>query len=272
MTAATGKVAGVVNGVRSELPSFPENISAFKTNLTRPITTIISDTPVSTVHIQEHKDRDDVGHPLPRLVFGGPPTLDEAIDATSELRSALDQAYLSNESCGGSYVSDAEHNKLDVSDSAPKNAIQAYRLIRESTAVQKAVASIASDPKVYYAVMNNEALLAYIKSKDPGYQSPKHFDNEPPPRGGIHPRLDQTNMLSTFMEFMEEEPKYGFNSFLENIKVGVLEMMNRVCGFFQNLFAGPRTADESALADKTVGASIMGLALMVIMIVVFKRV
>lgn len=59
------------------------------------------------------------------------------------------RAYLSKESCEGSYVSDMGHNKLAISDSGhleskacvnkasgPESAIKAFRLLRESAAVQ----------------------------------------------------------------------------------------------------------------------------------------
>ncbi|WOH04246.1 hypothetical protein DCAR_0623655 [Daucus carota subsp. sativus] len=292
-----GKIAGVVNGnFRGGLPAFPENITsaAFKANTARPITGVVSDAQFegacSTVNkpLIEFEDweevgsgsRAGVGQGLPRVVFGGAPTMEEAQDATLQLRTALDQAYLSNESSEGSCESHIGDDKSSLSDSghfesktcvtkasAPNQAIQAFRLLKESAAAQTVVASIASDPNVWTAFMKNEALLEFFQSQNtgvngsfegstadtesPGYQSPKHSDNE---------------------TFNEKEQKNGFNSFLKDIKEKVEDMMNSLSSFFQNLFAGPAASDGSAKVDKTMGASIMGLAVMVIMVVVLKRV
>lgn len=109
-----GKIAGVVNGsFRGGFPAFPENITsaAFKANTARPITGVISssetqyDAASSTVNksfiefedwevTEEVASSGDVGQTLPRLVFGGAPTVEEAQDATFQLRSALDQYVL----------------------------------------------------------------------------------------------------------------------------------------------------------------------------------
>lgn len=72
----------------------------------------------------------------------------------------------------------------------------------------------------------------------------------------------------------ETRPKNDHRNFLEDIRVRLEDMMNSLSGFFQNLFAGSGTVDGSAKAtsvDKAMGASIMGLAIMVILIVVLRR-
>lgn len=105
-----GKIAGVVNGFRGVFPALPGNMAsaAFRASATRPITGVISssdtqyDATDSTVTkpliefenwalAEEVASSIDVGQPLPRVVFGGPPTLEEAADVTSQLRTALDQ-------------------------------------------------------------------------------------------------------------------------------------------------------------------------------------
>lgn len=103
-----GKIAGVVNGsFRGGFPAFPENITsaAFKANTARPITGVISssdtqyDAASSTgnkpfIEFEDWEVTEEVAsdcEPLPRVVFGGAPTLEEAQDATFQLRTALDQ-------------------------------------------------------------------------------------------------------------------------------------------------------------------------------------
>lgn len=69
----------------------------------------------------------------------------------------------------------------------------------------------------------------------------------------------------------------GFTDLLQNIKVAVIDMMNCLSDFFQNLFGGYKAfadADGSAkisVMDRALSASFMGLAIMVIMVVVLKR-
>ncbi|KAL8098548.1 uncharacterized protein LOC141686660 [Apium graveolens] len=282
-----GKIAGFFNGsFRGGFPAFPETITfaAFKANSARPITCVISssDTQYEAASFEDWEVAGEVasrGEPLARVVFGGAPTLEEAQDATFQLRTALDQVYLSKESSEGSCESYRGHEKLAMSDSGhsegkacitkasvPNHAIQAFRLLKESAAAQT-VASIASDPNVWTAVMENEALLEYFQSQDTGMNSNL---NESPVDAEILGY--QSHKFSDDEAFDEKEPKKGFNSFLKDIKSRVEDMLNSCSSFFQNLFTGPAAADGSAKVDKTMGASIMVLVVMVIMVVVLKRV
>lgn len=66
------------------------------------------------------------------------------------------------------------------------------------------------------------------------------------------------------------------DEFFQKVKNSVVEMMSNVSDFFQNLFSPPpeKAEDASAgfgTAEKTIGASLMGLAIMVITVVVLKR-
>ncbi|KAK4383003.1 hypothetical protein Sango_2818600 [Sesamum angolense] len=81
-----------------------------------------------------------VAEPMPRVVFGGVPTLQDARETTSELTTALDKTYLSSpNSVGrdGSFVVDL-----------PAPVIMAFRFLSESSAAQNVVASVAYDPNV----------------------------------------------------------------------------------------------------------------------------
>lgn len=71
-----------------------------------------------------------------------------------------------------------------------------------------------------------------------------------------------------------------FTDSVKNIRVAVVEMMSSLSGYFQNIFGSPvggkvpKEADGSdkiTLVDTNLGASFMGLAIMVIMVVVLKR-
>ncbi|KAL0320743.1 UNVERIFIED_CONTAM: hypothetical protein Sradi_5335800 [Sesamum radiatum] len=126
-----------------------------------------------------------VAEPMPRVVFGGVPTLEEAREATSELTAALDKTYLSSPNsvgCEGSYVVD-HGSRLSLSDkqlaetkacvttgiavapAVPGPAIMAFRFLSESSVAQNVVASIACDPNVWNAVLQNQELQEFLQSQ-----------------------------------------------------------------------------------------------------------
>ncbi|KAL0455280.1 UNVERIFIED_CONTAM: hypothetical protein Slati_0867200 [Sesamum latifolium] len=93
---------------------------------------------------------------MPRVVFGGVPTLQETKEATSELKAALNKTYLSSPNsvgCEGSFVVD-HGSSLSLSDkqvaetkacvtigiavalAVPAPAIMAFRFLSESFAAQ----------------------------------------------------------------------------------------------------------------------------------------
>ncbi|KAI3526787.1 hypothetical protein L1887_06050 [Cichorium endivia] len=90
--------------------------------------------------------------PMPRLVFGGAPTIQEAKQATYDLNDALEKTYLSSNATNGQLLSalsdseDADTKTCLVSESSvSKHAIQALKLLNESPAAQNVVASISCD-------------------------------------------------------------------------------------------------------------------------------
>lgn len=78
---------------------------------------------------------------------------------------------------------------------------------------------------------------------------------------------------------LEENEDGGdsFSGFIQKIKTSVVEMVSKTTDFLQSLFSLP-SADKgkenagSNNMDKTIGASLMGLAVMVIMVVLVRRV
>jgi hypothetical protein len=67
---------------------------------------------------------------------------------------------------------------------------------------------------------------------------------------------------------------------LQSIKVTVVEMVSNASNYLQNIFGFAKAEDISsddnkntgeAFMEKTLGASLMGLAVMVVMVVVLKR-
>ncbi|WVZ26805.1 hypothetical protein V8G54_000095 (mitochondrion) [Vigna mungo] len=104
---------------------------------------------------------DDGGLVVPRVVFGSAPTFEEAKEATTDLKDAIDQVYFSPDSssysspgCEVSALSPTLYDTIS-NPSAPENAIRAFHLLSSSREVQAAVASLACDPNVWNAVMKN---------------------------------------------------------------------------------------------------------------------
>ncbi|KAM7492648.1 hypothetical protein LguiA_035569 [Lonicera macranthoides] len=234
------------------------------------------------------------GEYMPRLVFGGVPTLDEAQVATSELKEALEKTYLSPKSTGwtGSLISNKESGLQRLSNDeyletkacvttsdttltpvVPKHAMQAFMFLNQSAAAQSVVASIASDPNVWGAVMQNPELVGFLKS----YNTSSVLEKEESVDAGF-----QDEHIPKDKSPNNDESGTGswFTDSVKNIRLVVVEMMSGLSGYFQNIFGSPvggKVPKEADGSDKisfvhtTLGASFMGLAIMVIMVVVLKR-
>ncbi|WOG90557.1 hypothetical protein DCAR_0309801 [Daucus carota subsp. sativus] len=193
-----------------------------------------------------------------RLVFGGAPTPKEAQDATFQLKQAVNKAYLlpDDESVIGALVNSQE----TTSPTLPTQAIQAFKLLNQNTAAQQVVASIACDPKVWNAVLQNEALVVFLQSQ----KSSLDMDSSSDKSAG-HGELDCCNT----------EDRNVIEDIVLNMKDTVVEMMNTLSDYFQNLFGSTGAPDGSFTnsidKDKAMSASFMGLAVMVMMVVVLDR-
>ncbi|KAK2984759.1 hypothetical protein RJ640_004584 [Escallonia rubra] len=246
---------------------------------------------------------EEAGVPEPRVVFGGAPTAQEAKQATVELKDALEKTYLSPSFTGGkgSFFSGQESSMLHLSNSeymenkavtdetsrnllVSKHAIQAFRLFNESAEAQTVVASIASDPNVWNAVLQNHALVDFLESHKTGVSlldMDKSTTETVDAADLSSPRsLSSPRLFDESCDTVEQSYGNGIAEILENFRVSVVEMMSSLSGFFQNLFVDPVAASASAEADvsagsasldRALGASFMGLAVMVIMVVVLNR-
>lgn len=222
------------------------------------------------------------GEPTPRVVFGDVPTFKEAQEATAELKEAIDQIYLSsgNSQCGGS----SPGSELSVvsplaketgtksclveaisSPSVPKHAIHAFQLLSTSPEAQTVVQSIACDPNIWSAVMQNPAVTSFFQSQLAAVESSN---------GAAFAGSETLEIPEK-----EEEKAFDFMSILQSLKLTVTEMVSRMSNFFQNIF--PTIEKDKSSADSgganfmdyknLMGGSFMGLAVMVIMVVLMKR-
>ncbi|MCL7034825.1 hypothetical protein MKW94_026315 [Papaver nudicaule] len=214
--------------------------------------------------------------PMPRVIFGGVPTLEEAEEATSELKDALDLEMNSSIVSNQHELESADTKACVISDtevgfcSELKPVFQAFSLLKESPEAQSVVASLASDKNLWDAVLRNEKVMQFIKLHQTMNEchddqaSSKNFDDD---------EDDTKHSQASINVFM---------SSIQNIKFVVMDMMNNVAHFFQDLFGGrgPENvvsldgngnASAASNVDKAIGASFMGLAVMVIMVVLLKR-
>lgn len=209
---------------------------------------------------------------MPRVVFGdAPPTMQEAMDATSDLREALDMACLSTPSVPGwdlSWLSTPLNTKIidrvtsDDTPTAPKTALTAFTLLSENPAAQTVVASIACDPNVWTAVLQNEALVEFLQSNATVEYSEPSTD--------FQFNSSTSSQSSDYGEVLKKS--------LRNIKTKVVDMVTNLSDYFNNLFAvpmeekslksGKKDGDDIAAVDI---AKLMGLVVMVIAIIFFKR-
>ncbi|XP_021716503.1 uncharacterized protein LOC110684355 [Chenopodium quinoa] len=213
-------------------------------------------------------DRVDSGQP--RLVFGPVPTIEETKEATSELKDALDQVYLSSPKSSGSVDSfPAFHETkacITQESRVPKSAMQAFRLLKESPAAQTVVASIACDPNVWTAVMQNPILVEYLESEKKAtlFESPE-LENQ-----------ESTKSSVNSPDYDDNEKPDGLMALLENVKLTVVDMVQNLTEMVQSWFAVPETDKRAGCTDDNsriylAGGSFMALAMMVIMVVVMKR-
>lgn len=201
----------------------------------------------------------------PRVVFGAVPSLQEAKDATSELKDALEKVYLSSPQSSGAFSSLQETKACITHESSiPRGAMEAFMLLKERPAVQTVVASIACDPNVWNAMMQNPDLVEFLESQK--NFTGAEFGAQESPRSSIGSS-----------ETEEPRKSDGFRGFIKDIKDTVQDMVNSLSTFTQSLFSEPVEGKKSENSDGTfwsffTGGSVMALVMMVIMMVVLKRV
>ncbi|KAL8046465.1 hypothetical protein ABFX02_08G179000 [Erythranthe guttata] len=244
--------------------------------------------------VEEEQMAAAAADPIPRLVFAGVPTIQEAKEATSELSVALEKAYLSPPSSigyEGSIIGDGD-SSLSVSDkqiiessgsvsnAVPATAIMAFRLLHESPMAKNVVASIACDPNVWNAVRQNQELQGFLQSQgaslvfsDENSYTELAEDSEP---------IDHStpkSVDSSSSENGEAGPANVFTNVFQKIKNSVVDMMSSLSDYFQSFFGGKGgngvtlNSDGTAnfSAETVMQGSFMGLAIMAILVILLKR-
>ncbi|KAJ6893809.1 pyruvate kinase-like isoform X6 [Populus alba x Populus x berolinensis] len=142
------------------------------------------------------------------------------------------------------------------------------------------VAALASDPNVWNAVWENKALQELLQSQNANKEYVA--DNE---SVGDTDSQDAAVSSKKLTELSDDEnetgnSQTGLMDVINNVKLTVVDMVTNVSAYFKKIFSfssaehTPDAADEkagSSTTEKTLGASLMALAVMVIMVVVLRR-
>eukprot|EP00268_Persea_americana_P015168 TRINITY_DN1687_c0_g1_i3.p1 TRINITY_DN1687_c0_g1~~TRINITY_DN1687_c0_g1_i3.p1 ORF type:complete len:331 (-),score=64.83 TRINITY_DN1687_c0_g1_i3:1034-2026(-) len=247
--------------------------------------------------VEEGELFDSSANPPYRVVFGAVPTIEEAREATSDLKEALEKVYFSSP-----VVSDAEGSKIvpvshrsepislgypetktcvssesaAINPSVPKPVLNAFYLLKESPEVQNIVASLAADTNVWEAVMKNEKVMEFYQSQKTAGVLLSNLNED------MVESYAANGYLTSSDESVEQSSETSGNRFtrlVDNIKMQVAKMVSNLSEFFQNLFKTSAEECSSADAkggstdfmDKAAGASFIALGILAIVVVLLKR-
>lgn len=204
---------------------------------------------------------------IPRVVFSKPPSLQEAKEATEDLKEAINLVYIEGSNEGGSVSKmlssfQASENRA-VESAVPQVALQAFAFLSENAAAQSVVASIASDPKVWDAVMENKDLMKFLETNNTVGSSQVETDN------------DEKSEDSSTTESEDSEAKpIELLEILRDMKLKALRLMENVSSYFGGLFRSESFTEDGKEKKQTLyndPRSLFGLAVCVIFMVVLKR-
>ncbi|WVZ22659.1 hypothetical protein V8G54_001205 [Vigna mungo] len=233
---------------------------------------------------------DDGGLVVPRVVFGSAPTFEEAKEATTDLKDAIDQVYFSPDSssysspgCEVSALSPTLYDTIS-NPSAPENAIRAFHLLSSSREVQAAVASLACDPNVWNAVMKNPTvrlLQAQLTVAEFGAEETEEVEKLSSCASEV---VETPEKMEASSESHSRNVFSNISDRLRNLKHRVIEVVRRcrVPGFLENIFSSSDSEKEKMDADgntKTsffddiyaLGGILVGLVTLLMMVIVTKR-
>ncbi|RWW03391.1 hypothetical protein GW17_00033451, partial [Ensete ventricosum] len=220
----------------------------------------------------EEEEKDiaiDSLHPAPRLVVGPVASLEEAKEATSELKDALDMVYFTpntNESTVQATQESTHSEASSIVPSKPTHVVQAFSLLRGSPEAQDVVASLASDVNVWNAVMKNEKVMEFYRT----HQSSALNSESDVASEDVADDCESSTVETT--------PNSVFSDFVNNVKVKVVAMVNNISSFFQEILralAGnsspTSTNTDKPFVDFAFGSSFLALAIATILVVLLRR-
>ncbi|CDY68666.1 BnaAnng27970D [Brassica napus] len=206
---------------------------------------------------------------IPRVVFSKPPSLQEAKEATDDLKDAINLVYTegSYEAGSVSRMLSSFHlsDKRAVESAVPQVSLNAFAFLSESSAAQSVVASIASDPKVWDAVMENNDLMKFLDTNTTAASTQAEAaDNDD---------KAEDSSESESEEDSEAKP-IQLLEILEDMKLKAVQLMENVSSYFGGLFRSESFTENGEERKRTLlndPTSLFGLAVCVIFMVVMKR-
>ncbi|KAB2623468.1 hypothetical protein D8674_038332 [Pyrus ussuriensis x Pyrus communis] len=186
------------------------------------------------------------GEPMPRVVFNAASSFKEAKEATAELKDALDKVYLSLPkstdlgepsaaagAAGLPLIKNPEPEEmgslLPTRTSVPKHVLRASEMLSRSSEAQNVVASIASDPNAWNAMMENSAVKQFMANKNCNLNTEEYAaDTYPASPKKLEDESEKSNSLEDML-----------GGFVQKIKLTVDKWVNDLSSFIQNIFEFP---------------------------------
>ncbi|KAJ0246194.1 Uncharacterized protein HA466_0177550 [Hirschfeldia incana] len=205
---------------------------------------------------------------IPRVVFSKPPSLEEAKEATDDLKDAINIVCMEGSSEVGSVSrmlsSFQLSDKKAVESVVPQVALTAFTFLSESSAAQSVVASIASDPKVWDAVMDNKDLMKFLDMDSTAASTQVEDDNDDKSEDSSETKSEEDG----------EAKPIQLLEILQDMKLKAAQLMENVSSYFGGLFLSESFTENGEERERTLlndPTSLFGLAVCVIFMVVMKR-
>ncbi|KAM7526215.1 hypothetical protein LguiA_016117 [Lonicera macranthoides] len=217
---------------------------------------------------------------MSKFIIGGVPTLGEAKAATAQLKDVIDSLTCNLSSNNSRIIRDkyyhpdyllllprdtttSAHSETVKTFSLPKQATQAFSILSRYPVV---VSSLVHDPKVWDAVMQNQAVVELLKSNTVYLNEKLQSDY------GIE-NVASEKCFNKRGDLGECDGENWLRDSVGKIRGRVIEMVRGLSDYFQKLFRSEEVG-VGIISDKIEtggGSFVMGLGVMVIMVVLLKR-
>ncbi|XP_051136145.1 uncharacterized protein LOC127254865 isoform X1 [Andrographis paniculata] len=212
---------------------------------------------------------------MPRVVFGAAPTLQEAKEATAELSVALEKTFFSSASTG-SVVADLSNSQMveakgyvgteiGIASAVPSSTLMAFKFLKENPVAQNVVASVACDPNVWNAVLQNPELQGFLQSQQSCFVGTDDTSS-----ATAKLVADSSSMFDQASRTSGSEDGKSGGSFFDKIKSTVVNMMNSLSDFFAKMFGGGSNGVGVSVGVAE-ASTVVGLAIIAIVVIVLKR-
>ncbi|KAL0875277.1 hypothetical protein Bca101_024982 [Brassica carinata] len=201
---------------------------------------------------------------ITRVVFSKPPSLEEPKEATDDLKDAINMVCMEGSKKVGSVSRMLLSFQLSDKRAVPQVALNAFAFLSESSVAQSVVASIASDPKVWDAVMENKDLMKFLDTNSIAASTQVEDDNDEKSEDSRETKSEEDG----------EAKRIQLLEILQDMKLEAVQLMENVSSYFGGLFRSESFTENGEERKRTLvndPTSLLGLAVCVIFMVVMKR-